>query len=404
MQVAPLRRNRPFVALWIGQAVSSLGISISSFAYPVVVLSATGSPAKAGLVGSVLAATTFFLRIPAGALVDRWDRRRILIACDGGRAAAAGSLGLALALGHFVFAHVLLVAFVEGSLGVLYGPSESAAVRRVVPPEQVREAVARNQSRSYLAGLLGPPLGGGLLALGRALPFLADAASYLAALAGVLYARRSLVLPRSERSGRHLLTEMLDGLRWIWGRPFLRALLLWLAGAGFVFNSLGLVVLVLARDRGASSGELGIMFALAAAGGVAGSLAAPRVIRSSSPRTLVVLFACTAGASTALLVPVHSPYLIGAIGGLAFLLAPVLSALAFSLVVADAPERLQGRAQSAAIQIASLSGPLSPLAAGLLLASYGAEAVIVISAGAWVALAVIGAALRPLRHGSDAVS
>src|SRR5439155_26104932 len=147
MPGAALRRNREFVALWVGQALSSLGISISSFAYPLVVLDATGSPAQAGLVGSVLAGTTFFLRLPAGALVDRWDRKRVLVACDLGRALNSAGLAAALALGHFLLAHVLLVAFVEGALGVLYGPAEAVAVRRVVAPEQVREAVAVHQRR-----------------------------------------------------------------------------------------------------------------------------------------------------------------------------------------------------------------------------------------------------------------
>src|SRR5437763_15713360 len=102
----PLHRNREYVALWIGQAVSALGISISSFAYPLVVLDATGSPARAGLVGSVLAGTTFFLRLPAGALVDRWDRKRILIACDLGRALNSAVLAATLALGPFWLAQI----------------------------------------------------------------------------------------------------------------------------------------------------------------------------------------------------------------------------------------------------------------------------------------------------------
>jgi MFS family permease len=185
----PLHRNREFVALWVGNAVSWLGISISSFAYPLVVLQATGSAAQAGLVGSVLTATTFFLRLPAGALTDRWDRKRIMIACDAGRAAGSASLALALAFGRFHLWHVLLVAFLEGSLGTLFGPAESAAVRRVVAPEQRREAVALNQSRVQLPSLVGPPLGGVLLSLSRALPFVADAVSYLVSLIAVLFVR-----------------------------------------------------------------------------------------------------------------------------------------------------------------------------------------------------------------------
>ena len=73
--VVPLRRNREYAALWIGQATSNLGISISSFAYPLVVLAATGSAMKAGLVGTVLAGTAFVLRVPAGLQVDRRNRR-----------------------------------------------------------------------------------------------------------------------------------------------------------------------------------------------------------------------------------------------------------------------------------------------------------------------------------------
>ena len=94
--------------MWVGQAVSALGLGISSFAYPLVVLAATGSTAKAGLVGSVLTGTTFFLRLPTGALVDRWNRKMILVVGDAGRAIAAGTFPLTLALGHFFFLQVLV--------------------------------------------------------------------------------------------------------------------------------------------------------------------------------------------------------------------------------------------------------------------------------------------------------
>src|SRR3954453_2579284 len=119
----PLRRNRDFVALWVGQAISNLGIGISSFAYPLVVLAETGSTIRAGAVGTVLAGTAFVLRLPAGILVDRGDRRTILLACDAGRVVNSAMFALLLALGHFWFVHVLVVAFVEAALGVLFGPA-----------------------------------------------------------------------------------------------------------------------------------------------------------------------------------------------------------------------------------------------------------------------------------------
>src|SRR3954453_10491525 len=223
----PLGRNRDFVALWVGGAVSNLGISISSFAYPLVVLAATGSTAQAGLGGSVLTGTTFFLRIPLGALTDRWDRKRIMVACDAGRAAASASLALALALGRFHLWHVLLVAFVEGSLGTLFGPSESAAVRLVVAPEQRREAVARNTSRGQLPGVIGPPLGGVLLSAGRAFPFVADAVSYLVSLVAILTVRTPLREPAADREAA--TGGIFEGIRWIWRHSFLCDFVVWLS-------------------------------------------------------------------------------------------------------------------------------------------------------------------------------
>ena len=372
-----------------------LGISISSFAYPLVVLDRTGSPAKAGLVGSILAGTAFFLRLPAGVLVDRWNRRAIMIVCDLGRALNAGAFAIALAFGHFLYAHVLAVAFVEAALGVLFGPAEAAAVRRVVAPEQRREAVAQNQSRTAIPGLVGPPLGGVLLTAGRALPFAADAVSYLVSLVCVASVRAPLGDGR--RSEAHPLADVFTGLRWIWAQRFLRTLLLWFVGVGVVFNSLGLVVLVLARDRGASAAQLGVAFALTAAGGVVGALATPYLLRRLRPVTLVVSSAWISTATAFLLLAADSPYAIGALGGVAFLLVPAVNAIAFAAIAEGAPDELQGRVTSAGIQLASLGAPVGPLLAGVLLGALGPSRAIVVYGCALIVLALIASFSKGLR-------
>jgi MFS family permease len=386
----PLRRNREFVALWIGGAVSNLGISISSFAYPLVVLGATGSAAKAGLVGSVLTATTFLLRLPVGALTDRWDRRRIMVASDAGRALASASLAVALGLGRFHLWHVLLVAFVEGSLGTLFGPSESAAVRLVVAPEQRREAVARNTSRGQLPGVLGPPVGGVLLSAGRAYPFVADAVSYLLSLVAILTVRT----PLREPAGEDGTTPggIFEGIRWLWRRPFLRSLLVWMSLETLALGGLGLVIIVLARSLGASSTELGALFAITAAGSVAGALATPRLLRAS-PAMLIVGFSWTFAASTLLLLAVRSPYLIGLVGALAFFLVPSLGALLFSSISEQAPDHLQGRTTAGAIQVASLAAPIAPVLTGVLLGALGPRHTI-LGFAAFLILLAIGASLH----------
>ncbi|MFL5955371.1 MAG: MFS transporter [Gaiellaceae bacterium] len=393
--MTPLRHNREYVALWVGNAVSSLGISISSFAFPLVVLGATGSTVKAGLVGSVLTATTFFLRLPAGAFVDRVDRKRLMIVCDAGRALGSASLAVALALGHFYLAHVLVVAFFEGLLGTLFGPAESAAVRRVVAPEQRREAVARNQSRQQIPGVIGPPLGGVLLSASRALPFAADAISYLSSLVAILFVRTPLRDPVIEEHEE--MRGIFDGIRWLWARPFLRALLCWMSAGTIAFGGIGLVILVYARHEGASSSQLGLMFAITAAGSVAGALATPRLMRSLSPRVIVTGALWAVALAMSLLLAVRSPYLVGLLGAFSVFFVPALGSLLFAAIAAEAPDSLQGRTTAGAIQISNLPAPIAPLLAGVLLGGLGVRHTVLLYAVFLLLLAAGATVSRGLR-------
>lgn len=391
-----LRGNRDFVALWVGQAVSNLGISISAFAYPLVVLAATGSALEAGAVGSVLATTSFVLRLPAGAFVDRWDRRRIMIACDAGRIVNAAAFGVAIALNRFHFAHVLVVAFVEAALGVLFGPAEAAAVRRVVQPEQRREAVAANAGRTQLPGLAGPPLGGVLLSAGRSLPFFADAISYAVSLACVLSVRADLRTRRTATTGRPV-AEMLHGVRWILRDRFLRALLTLFMAFGLTLGAMGLVVLVLAREHGAGSAEIGAMFTITAAGGALGAMLTPRLVRALTPFTLIALAVWLSTLATVSLAVLDEPLAYGLAGAVPFFFVGPLNALAFGIVAAEAPDELQGRVTSGAIQLSTLGAPLAPLVAGVLLTHLGSGTTVLVYAGASALFAATATFSRDLR-------
>src|SRR5215831_5211764 len=128
----PLWRNRDYLLLWGGQAVSSVGGEASNLAFPLLILALTHSPAQAGLTGALRALAYVLLGLPAGALIDRWDRKRTMILCDIGRALALGSIPLALALGHLSIAQIYLVALIEGSLFVFFSLAETAALPQVV--------------------------------------------------------------------------------------------------------------------------------------------------------------------------------------------------------------------------------------------------------------------------------
>ena len=110
--VAPLRKNRNFRLLWIGQVLSDIGSQVGGIAYPLLVLALTGSAVTAGLVATIASLAAFVVRLPAGSLVDRVDRRRVMVVCDAVRAAVLGALALGVAL-HVVDWPAVLVAAVD---------------------------------------------------------------------------------------------------------------------------------------------------------------------------------------------------------------------------------------------------------------------------------------------------
>src|SRR5437588_9667230 len=122
-RLRPLWRNRDFILLWSGQVVSTVGTRVTGVAFPLLVLAQTHSPAKAGLVGFAQTLPYMLFYLPTGALVDRWNRKHVMLVADAGRALALGSLGLALALHTFLLAQIIAVAFVEGTLFVFFSLS-----------------------------------------------------------------------------------------------------------------------------------------------------------------------------------------------------------------------------------------------------------------------------------------
>ena len=154
------------------------------------------------------------------------------------------------------------------------------------------------------------------------------------------------------------------------------------------FASVGLILVVLARDRGASPSEIGAMYTLSAGGGFAGAWAAPALHRRlSGPVILRTAAWLDAAAAAALLWP-RSPYLIGIIGALAFFLVPATNTVIFGLLSQTCPDHLVGCAYAAATLLISAAAPVAPIVAGAVLDSYGPETSIVVCALLFAGLAV----------------
>ena len=120
----PFVRNRDYMLLWSGQVVSTLGSAASGIVYPLLILALTNSPAAAGFAGALAALPYLIFSLPVGALIDRWDRKRVMILCDVGRGLTLASIPIAMALHVLTVWQIYAAAFVEGSLFVFFNIAE----------------------------------------------------------------------------------------------------------------------------------------------------------------------------------------------------------------------------------------------------------------------------------------
>ena len=392
----PLRRNRDFNLLWFGQVGSDLGANISAIAFPLLVLATTGSPAMAGIVAAARSVPELLFAVPAGALVDRWDLKRVMIVVDCARAAALGSLALAVALDAVAFGHIVAVAAVEGVGTVFFEVAEGSAVPKVVADRHLHAALARNSARAHTAALAGLPLGGALFGLGRAVPFVFDAVSYLMSVVTVSLVRTSFRRDAAPERQR-LRGEMRAGLSWYWRQPFLRVTSLVATTRTVSLTALYLVVIVIARERGASATLIGVTFAFIGVGGLLGSLAAPWLARRVSMRTVIIATPVLGAALVPLLSILPGRATPGVVFGAMWILNPLWSTVVGAHRLRITPPELRARVLSIATLIAGGPIPLASVAAGVLLETAGTTPTVIV----FFAIMVLGAAIAAV--GSRAV-
>ena len=374
--------------LQIGQLLSNAGTSTTSIAYPLLVLAMTHSPAKAGIVAFARTLPWALFTLPAGLAADHWSRRRLMIAADGLRVLAIGALAATILLDRIAFWEVVVVAFVEGSGAALFAAARPGALRAVVPARQLPAAAAAETGRAAVVRLAGPPLGGALFGLARALPFLVDAVSYAFSTLSLL-AMRTPFQEEREPDLASLRSRLAEGFRFVWSQPFLRTCALLFGLANFIGPGLLFAVVVIGRQQGLSGGEVGTLVAAFGACLLLGSFLSPFVRRVLPVRAVLLLELWTwLGCAVFLVWP--NVYVLTA-GILPTALAiPSTDSVVHGYRIAMTPDRLLGRAEAVRSTISLLIAPLGPLIAGLLLGAVSARATIAVFAAVGLALAIWG--------------
>jgi len=281
--LAPLRQ-RDFRLLWTGMCASLLGDGAFIVALAWQVYQLSDAPTAMGVVGVAMTVPTIVFLLVGGALSDRLDRRRLMLAADVARLLAAASLAVLTVTGTLEIWHVALLVAVYGTGQAFFAPAFDAIVPDLVPGDQLAQANALDQLiRPIALRMVGPALGGVLVGVfGAAAVFALDAASFgLSALALLLIRAPAGVRGPSPQSS--LLGDLREGWqfvrrrRWLWV-TFVSAAIAYLLFMGPVEV---LVPYVVKHDLGGTASDLGLIFG---AGGLASILTAMALGQLGLPR------------------------------------------------------------------------------------------------------------------------
>ena len=276
-----LWRHHDFRQLWVGDTISQVGTQLSQLALPVLAVTVLhAGPREMGLLTAFETLAFLVVGLPAGAWVDRWRKKRVLMTGDGVRALAFGSIPLAWALGHLTLGQVYVVALLAGVATVFFDVAYQSYLPSIVAGDQMVDGNAKLQASQSVAQVAGPAVGGALLRVVSA-PVLvaADAVSF--ALSALFVRRiRHAETPPSRESRRPLRVEIAEGLAFVVRHPLLVRITACTSISNFASGMVAaLFVLYALRTLELSTPTLGAVLSVAAVGGLVGALVTSRVVR-----------------------------------------------------------------------------------------------------------------------------
>ncbi|HEY1487359.1 MAG TPA: MFS transporter [Micromonosporaceae bacterium] len=392
-----LWRDRDFRLWWTGNLTSAVGTAMTMIALPLLVLAITGSPGQAGGVGALEAVPYAVLSLPVGTIVDRYQRRALLVAAALVSAVSMASIPVTYAFGHLTIAQIYAVALVNGAAGVVTEVTQVAALPRLVAEDQLGTAAGQAEVIYNLSAIVGPPLAGLLLVHAwPVLPFAVDALSFAIAALSILAIRRAL---SGESAGRpsSWRSDLTLGAGTVRRNRRLRAMTILTIAGDLLFAGITILMTVLVRSRGGSPEEVGTVFAMAAIGGVIGSLLASRVER----RIGVVASIVIRSWATAVLFPLLAldvpVLLLGVVWAAVTVSIAMMNVVQMSFLVTTIPSERLGRVQGFMTLLAYGVLPVGTLLIGGSLELFGATHTVLLMSAVLAVLAVYSSFSRDLR-------
>jgi MFS family permease len=394
-----------YTRLWLASSVSFVGDGVFYTALPLLAAALTRDPLGVAAVEAAGQLPWLLFALPAGALVDRWDRRRVLWLTDAYRSLVLVALTGAVMVGWASIPLLGAAGFLLGLGSVLFTP----AVMSILPAIVTREPARLERANGRLAAaqtvgehFLGPPAGGALFTVSRSLPLAVDALSFAvsaALIASIPGRYRAAATAGAEdaappapgaASRASLRTEIIEGLRWLAGHRLLRALAAMVAISSLALSAWTSIMVLFAQDLlGLGNVGYGLLWTGVAAGSLLGSLLAAHLARWLGGGPLLIVTAAAFGATTIGIGASSSPWVAGALLGALGAAVTTWNVVVVSLRQSIVPDLLVGRVNSAFQLLGMGMLPLGAALGGVLGRTLGLRAPFLISGAAMLVTALV---------------
>lgn len=389
--------TRDFGIFWAGQALSTLGDAFAFVAVPLLVLEATGSVAKMGLLTATFGAAQFITGLFSGAIVDAVDRRKLMLACDVARAMLLTVVPVAWVTGGPSITLLFLVTALGAALGNLFSVAYIAATANLVAPEQLTGANSRLQGTQALGFVLGPTLAGLVASkTGPASALWVDAASFVCSAVSL-----ALVRLRTEprvSSREPLVARFAAGVKFLAKHPVLRSVtVVLLLTSALDAGLLDLNIYMIKHDLGGSDATVGWVMGTGALGAVLAAVIATRV-RKALGFGVLFLGGTALEAFAMMAIGVWPSLAMVVAGAIVFSAALTLRGISsMSLRQRITPDHLLGRVTAAFWTLIATMQPVGAALATKAASRYGASEVVGV-AGVVIATVAGFAVLSPARQ------
>ncbi|CAM5660804.1 Major facilitator superfamily (MFS) profile domain-containing protein OS=Streptomyces parvulus OX=146923 GN=Spa2297_33000 PE=4 SV=1 [Streptomyces parvulus] len=382
-----------FNKVWVATIASSLGDGVQMAALPLLAVHLTSDPLLICAVGAIGTLPWFLFGLPAGALVDRWDRRKVMLRADLVRIVVLALLAVAVLTDQASIGLLIVAGFALGCGDIFFDIAAQAVMPVVVSGERALIRANSRISAAQINGeqLTGPPLGGALFSLSQALPFVGNAISFLVSAVFVGSLKGDFGnAPTEEPTRKNLRAEVAEGLRWLLRHRVLRALAGTAAIGNLVFTAkMALLVLLAKNQLGLGDIGYGLLLSSTAVGAFIGSFMSSSISKKIQVGSMRCVGMTVEGLAVVGLGLTGSPWVAGA------MMATIGFSMSVQIVIVGAlrqrlaPPEIRGRVMSASRLISLMGAPFGGILGGYLAAEFGLKAPFVMGGLLMVAVALV---------------